>query len=96
MAGRRNDSVATLLAVVTETESLFMIRAATPSVRNREADLDHGAVIYDGGSVGARFRLSCDQRQGHQRHHGQTDDFIEISKEKGFHRHVSGAPDPFR
>ena len=76
--GRRKNSVATLLAFVTETcKSMFL--AAFLSVCDRQPDLDDLAVLLGGCLLYIRVSLARDERRCHQGHDGQPDNFVEVS-----------------
>jgi hypothetical protein len=80
--GRRNNSVATLLAFVTETrwcvlsgEILFVPRL----VSDRKPDFDNIPELTGSGRMNFGIGLSCDERQRHQGHYRQADYFVEVS-----------------
>ena len=77
-SGRRNNSVATLLAVVTEI-GCFVLSSGLLSVADRQPDLYDLAGFIDSGSVDFGIGLGSDKRQRHQRHDSQADYFVEVS-----------------
>jgi len=75
--GRRNKSVATLLAVVTET-GFDLISLEFLSVCDRQPNLYDVANAFSRGTLAARVRLTSDERQRHQSHNRQADNFVEV------------------
>ena len=83
--GRRNKSVATLLAVVTET-GFDLLSLEFLSVCDRQPNLYDVANLFYRDPMTACVRLTSDERQRHQRHNRQADNFVEVTFKKGFHR----------
>jgi len=54
-----------------------------------QSNFDDLADFIDSRFVNLCICLASDERQRHQGHYGQTDNFVEVSYKEGFHRFYS-------
>lgn len=76
--GRRNNSVATLLAVVTETSIIALLNPVVVLVVDRQTKLKAHAWLLSRDLLSLCIRLPADQCQGHEDHDRQANDFVRI------------------
>ena len=54
-------------------------------VGDRQSNFDDLAHLFNSGALDFGVRLASNECQRHQGHNAQTDEFVEISYEEGFH-----------